>query len=238
MAALPAKGAGSLKRTHVVVALALLAGACSNPKAANKSNFQHAIQDWIGDHPPCIDVPGGDVDAAGRSSSGMPRYMTTEASTNRFAKDAHEQRLAPLNVLVNAGLLKVTPATVSEQSWMPGVPGKKIDVLAYDLTDKGKAALPKTGGSATIGGPRGSLCYGKPTVDEVTQFTEPGDMMGIKASQVSYRYHLADLPDWAKDPKVRAAFPKIEQDSASSLEGKAAVVLTNDGWKHERAAKL
>lgn len=226
-----------MRRIHAIAALALLSAACSNPKAANKNNFQHAIQDWIGDHPPCIDVPGGDVDAA-NSSAGLPRYMTADASPNQFTNDAHKKRLAPLNVLVDAGLLKVTPTTITEQSWMPGIAGRKVNVLAYDLTDKGKAALPKAGGTSTIGGGGASLCYGKPTVDEVTQFTEPGDMMGIKASQVSYRYHLAALPDWAKNAKVRAAFPKIEQDSATSLEGKAAVVLTNEGWKHERAAKL
>jgi hypothetical protein len=60
-------------------------------------------------------------------------------------------------------------------------------------------------------------------------------MMGMTLSQVSYKYHLADLPAWAKNAKVKAAFPDLARNTAESLDAKAAVVLTNDGWKHEKA---
>lgn len=59
--------------------------------------------------------------------------------------------------------------------------------------------------------------------------------MGMKLSQVSYKYRLADLPDWSKNAKMIAAFPDLARNTADSLEAKAAVVLTNDGWKHEKA---
>lgn len=60
-------------------------------------------------------------------------------------------------------------------------------------------------------------------------------MMGMTISQVSYKYHLADLPDWAKNPKVKSAFPDLARSTAESLDAKAALVLTKDGWKHEKA---
>ena len=53
--------------------------------------------------------------------------------------------------------------------------------------------------------------------------------------QVRYTYHLAGLPDWTTNPKVKAAFPDVARNTAQSLEAKATVVLTNDGWKHEKA---
>jgi hypothetical protein len=43
------------------------------------------------------------------------------------------------------------------------------------------------------------------------------------------------LPDWAKNPKVKSAFPDLARSTAESLYAKAAFVLTNDGWKHEKA---
>ncbi len=69
----------------------------------------------------------------------------------------------------------------------------------------------------------------------MTNLTQPADMIVMPLSQVSYKYHLTDLPDWAKNPKMKAAFPDLARNTAESLDGRVAVVLTNDGWKHEKA---
>jgi hypothetical protein len=45
-------------------------------------------------------------------------------------------------------------------------------------------------------------------------------MMGMTISQVSYKYHLADLPDWAKNPKVKSAFPDLARSTAESLDAR------------------
>lgn len=48
---------------------------------------------------------------------------------------------------------------------------------------------------------------------------------------------MKNLPEWAKSKPMQEAFPQLARDSADTLEGKAAVVLMNEGWVHERAMK-
>ncbi|WP_267397015.1 MULTISPECIES: hypothetical protein [unclassified Sphingomonas] len=218
-----------------VIALSIIALAgCSNPKEANKSNFEHAINEWIEKGPPCLDVPNGTVTAPGQKYDALPAYVEAAPKTQPFAEESRQRRLAPLDALVDAGLMKKTPTEIEQQNMFGGAE-RKVAVIAYDFTNEGKAAFSGDAGPSAMGGKRSGLCYGKPHVDEVTNFTQPADMMGMTLSQVSYKYHLADLPAWTKNPKVKAAFPDLARNTAESLDAKAAVVLTNDGWKHEKA---
>jgi len=218
-----------------VFALSIIALAgCSNAKEASKGNFEHAINEWIEKGPPCLDIPDGTVTAPGQKYDALPAYVEATPKTQSFAEEVRQRRLGPLDALVDAGLMKKTPTEIEQQT-MFGSAGGKVAVIAYDFTSEGKAAFSDAAGSSMMGGKRSGLCYGKPHVDEVTNFTQPADMMGMTLSQVSYKYHLADLPAWAKNPKMKAAFPDLARNTAESLDAKAAVVLTNDGWKHEKA---
>ncbi len=72
--------------------------------------------------------------------------------------------------------------------------------------------------------------------DTGTSYTEPADMMGLRASQVRYRYRLEDIAPWAQSAALRSALPRL----ASALdkpegEDKAALILTSEGWQHERS---
>ncbi|MBY9064881.1 hypothetical protein K7957_18250 [Sphingomonas yunnanensis] len=218
-----------------ILALSTIALAgCSNSKEANKSNFEHAINEWIEKGPPCLDVPDGTVTAPGQKYNALPAYVEATPKAQPFAEESRQRRLAPLEALVDAGLMKKT-TTVIEQENMFGGAERKVAVLAYDFTSEGKAAFEDDARPSVMGGKRSGLCYGKPHVDEITNFTQPADMMGMTLSQVSYKYHLADLPGWAKNQKMKAAFPNLARNTAESLDAKAAVILTNDGWKHEKA---
>lgn len=217
----------------LALSIAALAG-CSNAKEANKSNFARAINDWIEKGPPCLNVPDGTVTAPGQRYDALPAYVEAVPRKQQFAEEARQRRLAPLDALVDAGIMKKSTIEVEQRNMFGGAE-RKVAVIAYDLTDQGKAAYSKDAGSSTMGGKRTGLCYGKPHVDEVTNFTQPADMMGMTLSQVSYKYHLVDLPAWVNNSKVKAAFPDLARNTAESLDGKAAVVLTNDGWKHEKA---
>src|SRR5690606_13761828 len=106
-----------------------------------------------------------------------------------------------------------------------------------DLSEEGKAAVLVEGEKTVFRMPSHRFCYGVPTVDEIVQFAEPADAMGVKVSQVSYRYHLKDLPGWATNEKMLAAFPQLARDTAESIEARTAVILTNEGWVHQKAAR-
>jgi hypothetical protein len=210
----------------------MLLASCADPKAASNANFEHVINAWVEKHPPCITIPWGDAQEGDGSRMDFPRYKESTPQKLAFMEDARKKQVDQFDALVEAGLLKSSPTQITRKIAFGG--DKNVAVTAYDLTDKGKAALEKDEKGVPLSGARTAFCYGKPHVDEVTQFTEPGDMMGMKVSQVSYRYHLEDLPDWAKSSRIKAAFPDIERNTAESLDGKAAVVLTGDGWKHEK----
>lgn len=179
-------------------------------------------------------MPDGTVTAPGQKYDALPAYVEAAPKSQPFAEEARQRRLAPLDALVDAGLMKKAPAEIKQENMFGGAE-KNMAVIAYDFTDKGRGAFKEDAGQSVMGGRRSGLCYGKPHVDEITNFTQPADMMGMTLSQVSYTYHLEDLPDWATNPKVKAAFPDVARNTAQSLEAKATVVLTNDGWKHEKA---
>ncbi|MNI84845.1 hypothetical protein D3C73_1417800 [compost metagenome] len=56
-------------------------------------------------------------------------------------------------------------------------------------------------------------------------------------SQVDYTWQLKNMPEWATSKAMQDVFPQLARDNADVLEGKAAVVLTNEGWIHEKAMR-
>lgn len=217
---------------------ALLMGGCSDPKEASKDNFKTAISGWIEKHPPCIALPRGQVMPAQVSDASFPRYVDASPSTSKFTQQSRDRAEAPFVALVDAGLLTVKDARIQIKAGLFGDGLKEIPVHAYDLSDAGKKAVVTEGEKAAVSAATPQFCYGTPTVDEILQYTEPGEAMGVKVSQVTYRYHLRDMPAWAGNARLKAAYPELERNTAESLDGKAAVILTNDGWVHERSSGL
>ncbi len=65
----------------------------------------------------------------------------------------------------------------------------------------------------------------------VDNFTEPSDILGMKATQVAYRYELTDFPAWTKNPAVQTAFPRIKASlEKPTVEATDTLILTNNGW--------
>lgn len=62
-------------------------------------------------------------------------------------------------------------------------------------------------------------------------------MMGMTVSQVDYAYQLKKMPEWAKSKMMQEVSPQSARDNAETLEGKAAVVLMNERWVHEKAMR-
>ncbi|PZU68655.1 hypothetical protein [Sphingobium sp.] len=226
-----------LKRfTWLAAGAATLLSSCSDPKDANKENFKDAINDWIKEHPPCIPVPRGQITPSQDSGAEFPRYVEATPVTSKFAQESRAREEAPFLALVDAGLMTVKDATIPVRASLFGDGQKQVPVRSYDLSEKGKKIVTAQGDKTAFSSPAQRFCYGTPTVDEIVQYTEPADAMGVKVSQVTYRYHLKDLPDWARNEKLKVAYPELERNAAESLDGKAAVILTNEGWVHERAS--
>lgn len=83
------------------------------------------------------------------------------------------------------------------------------------------------------GKPTGGFCFGKATVKEISQFTEPADTSGVRVSQVNYTYQVGDFPAWAKLPETLSAIPQLKADVESEktpIKSAAMLQLTNNGW--------
>lgn len=195
----------------VLIALAVMAIGCSDPKAANEKNFKAAIQKTLdAEYPRC--------------------YVTAQfpATVEDFDLNNHK---AIFPAMVKAGLLseKEEPHEVPD-GWM----GRKkvVAVRVYDLTETGKqfySADEKHGG----------FCFGKATVREIAEFTEPADMGGVRASRVQFTYSVSDFPTWATTPEMLVANSKLQADVESEKKprkGMDVLALTNNGWVSQLGA--
>lgn len=218
-----------------VVALAV--SGCSDAKTASKDNFKTAINAYVETQQPCLRIPASIERPEGADAPDFPRYVSAVPTTTVVQQQGRERERAPFDALVEAGLLSATDTTIKVRSGLFAGDVKDMPVRAYDLTPAGRDAVSEVGARTAITRPEQRFCYGKPAVDEVVSYTEPADVMGVRASQVTYRYHLADLPGWATHPTMLDAFAQLKRDTAPSIEAKAAVILTSEGWVHERTFK-
>ncbi|XUW91491.1 hypothetical protein OH764_31865 [Burkholderia sp. M6-3] len=198
------------------VTCSLLAfAACGSKQDANKSNFQSAIQDYLDTKKGvCVMVPAKDLPFTLQKSGGMNFINEPEKAA----------------ALVSAGLLSAKDTQVKAAFGNQMVAG-----VEYSLTDEGKKYLVK--GGADNMGKWDAFCGGKYKVKEVENFTQPADMFGTKISQVNYLYEVDDAPAWAKQPAIQAAYPSVQHDLSGAPGDKAVLVVTNDGWMHERLFK-
>lgn len=218
--------------------IALTLSGCSDPKKASNDNFKTAINQWVETQPHCISIPRSMLSPAEPSEEEFPRYIDASPVTNELAQSNRSREQAPFDALVDAGLMVMTETTLEVRAGLFSDQTKAVPVRSYDLSDEGRKVVVSKGERTAFSRPSQQLCYGTATVDEVVQFTEPADMMGMQLSQASYRYHLKGMPDWAKNTNMQEAFAQLKRDAAPSLDGKAVLVLTNNGWVHEKAAKL
>ena len=212
----------TLSYTKKLLCLAVLAApiltGCGSSKDASKSNFADAIDKELKKQ--CIDL--GFRNAFVSSSTEFPVSIPLEPALGARAEQAEKRNLeatVPYEALVKAGLLTGNDAQVKQLSWGDAkeVPGK-----IYSLTDEGKKALrdPKST----------SFCAGNYKVDEVVNFTEPGNAMGMTISQVKYTVSAVDVPTWAKTEAVKSAFPRFAKAIEDKSERQAMMILQNDGW--------
>lgn len=204
----------NVNRVLAASALMLVLAACSSSQTANKGNFGKAIQKYLD------------------TKNGLCAALPARELPFRLANDGSLGKRARLqaNALVEAGLLS---RQASEMKSMFGT--STVPAGEYALTSKGKKFLVE-GGAETIAG-QAAFCTGKFRVTEVDTFTEPSEMMGVKLSQVNFRYKVEDADSWARSKEVQASYRNLADQAKDEIDGKATLVLTNDGWMHERLFK-
>ncbi|MCV9917536.1 MULTISPECIES: hypothetical protein [Pseudomonas] len=204
-------------RTLVPLALMATLAGCSDTKDATEANFQQAAQAYLDtQYPHCFVV------------SSFPT-KTKDFDVNGTNKALHA--LAQVGVVSEK---EISRTEVPERLWQPA----RTDIYyAYDLTDEGRKYYKADGQKLMNGKTVGGLCFGKAQVTGIDQYTEPGEMMGQKISRVTYAYTITDLPPWTANDGVKANISGLDKVVASAqapLKETRAMVLTNNGWVHER----
>jgi hypothetical protein len=201
-------------KIFAVSSLAFAVTACGSEKDANKSNFSKAIQAYL--------------DTQNGICAGLP------AKSVPFTLAAHQmvstETIDRANALATAGLLS------KQNTQVKAMFGDKLEpATEYQITDTGKKYL-VTQAAGTLS-QQAAFCTGKDKMVEVDTYTEPGDMMGMKVSQANYHYKVEDAADWAKSEGLDAAYKNFADYAKGDIPAKAVLVLTGDGWMHERLFK-
>jgi hypothetical protein len=203
----------------VAVCVALLS-ACGSKKEASESNFSEVINSHFSHS--CLQLDPSNMFGPHSYPASVAMIQPGMLFTKKAADDQNARVTAPFNALVSAGLLTVQDAPVPAQF---GPAGSKVPGKTYTLTDAGEKAL------ADQQNKKGTaFCAGHFKVQSIVRFTPPADAVGHTISEVVYTYKAVDVPAWAASKDVTAAFPNMAEFQSKDQQGRATLVLANDGW--------
>ena len=207
-----------MKKLLILIS-ALFLLACSDPKEANKENFIKAISAWKSIQKACFSLP-----------SNFPIEIQKDSG------EGNGRNLTVLNELASMGFLKKEDAMVQEKKFTFTRVPKQVPGYRFTATEQAKDLIvePEKKGlfSST------EICYGTYEINDVKLFSEPTEFMGETISRVTYLYSLGYAAEWAvTNKKLLENVSVLAKDVASMntpYEGKAVLVLTNEGWMHSK----
>ncbi len=214
------------QKAILLLSAAVILSACGNdPKAANEANFEKALNAHFSKMKQCFGI------GSEPNSKGIIQEFRT---SGKF----QDKQLPFYNGLSDLGILEAVTYQKDTKSFSGQVTGKS-DWIGFKVSDEGKSYLRPAEfdkGFFSTGTPQ--LCYGTPQVVEITNFTEPAEVMGVKASTVQYTYKLEDVAPWANAPIIPTRFKWMpERLSNQAIEKDDDMVLTNNGWVHHSEFK-
>lgn len=201
----------------------LLTG-CGSKNDENKKNFGVAIEKYLdkkGDL--CLNIKQWPVDI--------------NAYELKNIKSSPTGRAAQMEALESIGFVSSSSVEIEQKVYFFSDKTEKVMVKRYVLTEVGKKYYhekePEGQNVSSTKLSQGDLCYGKQSLDEVIKWEEALHFGDFKAINVKYLYGIDQLADWAKNPKIQAAFPFVKQeiDNAGTQKQTIGLKLTSDGWE-------
>ena len=189
------------------IAISLVLSACNDPKEANEHNFKVAAQSFLdATYPLCL--------------------IQGNFPTKPNGWDIHGHNKI-YDEMVTLGLLSKNEVTIAPQfEWHKPTKGN-----ADDLTDEGKKYYKVSDKNAPM--KLGGFCVGKAEVNQMTNFTQPAEMMGKTVSDVQFTYTVSNLPTWILTPSLSKLNPGIQTvvDAANKpAKLELNLMLTGKGW--------
>lgn len=208
-----------------VLAVSLLLAACGGKQEASNHNFTEAIDDFAKNDKVCLAVNLMLDNAQGgmNNTVALGNKEIRIARKNSDGDKVNKTALKQMNILTDADLYeKGKDATLVVNG------GKDIPQAVYYRTSKGEDNVQNTAQGSM-------LCLGTQKVDKIVLFTEPTPANGMTISKVVYDAKL--VPEkWAE--KLLKTTDENWWKSMQEPQRRAAVlVLTDKGWKDERALR-
>lgn len=208
-----------------VLAVSLLLAACGGKQEASNHNFTEAIDDFAKNDKVCLAVNLMLDNAQGgmNNTVALGNKEIRIARKNSDGDKVNKTALKQMDILTDADLYeKGKDATLTVNG------GKDIPQAVYYRTSKGEDNVQNTAQG-------NMLCLGTQKVDKIVLFTEPTPANGMTISKVVYDAKL--VPEkWAE--KLLKTTDENWWKSMQEPQRRAAVlVLTDKGWKDERALR-
>lgn len=208
-----------------VLAVSLLLAACGGKQEASNHNFTEAIDDFAKNDKVCLVVNLMLDNAQGgmNNTVALGNKEIRIARKNSDGDKVNKTALKQMDILTDADLYeKGKDATLVVNG------GKDIPQAVYYRTSKGEDNVQNTAQGSM-------LCLGTQKVDKIVLFTEPTPANGMTISKVVYDAKL--VPEkWAE--KLLKTTDENWWKSMQEPQRRAAVlVLTDKGWKDERALR-
>lgn len=208
-----------------VLAVSLLLAACGGKQEASNHNFTEAIDDFAKNDKVCLAVNLMLDNAQGgmNNTVALGNKEIRIARKNSDGDKVNKTALKQMDILTDADLYeKGKDATLTVNG------GKDIPQAVYYRTSKGEDNVQNTAQGSM-------LCLGTQKVDKIVLFTEPTPANGMTISKVVYDAKL--VPEkWAE--KLLKTTDENWWKSMQEPQRRAAVlVLTDKGWKDERALR-
>lgn len=212
-----------MKKISLLFAASLLLAACSGRQEASNSNFTDAINEFGKNDKVCLAV-NLVLDNAQGGVNNMITLGNKEiriARKNSDGEKVNKTALKQMDILTDADLYEQGKDVTLTVNGGPDIPQ-----AVYYRTSKGEANV--------LNSAQGSLlCLGTQKVDKIVLFTEPTPANGMTISKVVYDAKLV-LEKWAEN-LIKTTDENWWKSLQEPQRRAAILVLTDKGWKDERA---
>ncbi|MBR4876098.1 MAG: hypothetical protein IKU14_00095 [Rhodocyclaceae bacterium] len=207
-----------------LIAAAVSLSACGSKSDANAKNFGAVISQYLAQE--------GDLHL------GVEDWpVELRESDIKSARKLGWGKAKQITVLESIGLVKGEEVEEDVTNFKGQPTGRKRKFTRYTLSD---AAKPFTCERKRFAGSRyeetlTDLCWGKKALDKVVKWDAPMSLGEYKMTEVTYIYKIENLAEWANNPEVQEAFPRIKKILDEDKEAALNVHLTSEGWEAGRS---
>lgn len=213
-----------LRLGMAMVVTVLLLG-CGSKTSVSERNFARAIEQSLKQQDRlCLDIDKWPVDISERD------LVTVKAIPSGQA--------AQVAALEAVGLARGEEVEVPNVRYDGKPTGSSYKVKRYTLTDAAKPfeKTREVSSYSVDGAVKVSLtelCWGRKGLGKVVKWEGPMKFGDYQEARVIYHYKLVEVPDWAKQPIIKAAFPWVGTmiEGAGKVEQVETVKLTSAGWE-------